>query len=244
MFRRFGEPIQTNSQSLPSSCMTGQSSEHSEHEAIGQYTAPSGQAMQAADCTSTSVTPQSLRQHGPSMADQVLFGPALLPSFDAQEPTDQTDKQSRFRKQLDDALKLRSWKGKQSQSSGSTDPPDQLPDGQLSLTPASQPVQKTVALSLSPGPESVLLVAASELGFDAEHDSNLRLPQPKGPVQPLSHTIVPARLAHLYCCRMPAFAACIQLCRIAVVLTGQTNRLVHTVLALTASSVNCCLCTP
>lgn len=227
--------------------MTGQSSEHSEHEAIGQYTAPSGQAMQAADCTSTLVTPQSLQQHGPNMADQVLFGPALLPSFDAQEPTDQTDKQSRFRKQLDDALKLRSWKGKQSQSSGSTDPPDQLPDGQLSLTPASQPVPKTAALSLSPGPESELMVAASELGLDAEHDSNLLLPQPKGvqpPVQPLSHTIVPARLAHLYCCRMPAFAACTPALQNSHCSHWTNQQASAYVLALTASSVNCCLRTP
>lgn len=98
---------------------------------------------------------------------KVVAGP--LPTAAAE--AEGTHRQSSLGKQLGDALKLRNWKGLQAPAVFKE--PDQLPSlvNQAIPSQVPQPAQMADAMALSPRTESALLIAASELGFDAEQDS-------------------------------------------------------------------------
>ena len=107
-------------------------------------------------------TPQGVsmqRTASKGVADQGIIGKwgANQPSRGLKVEAGQSSKQSSLGRQLGDALKLCNWKA--SRQTGS-----RLPVNNASLKPA---------VSLSPRTESAMMVAASELGFDARQAEHL-----------------------------------------------------------------------
>ena len=175
-FRRFGEQMPSDSHMSSPGCTTGQSVELVKH-VDGQYTAPTSQAMQDGECTSRPHEDQSEQQQELTQAERGLQDATLDPSPDAEEEAEQSHKQSSLGRQLTDALMLRNWKGRQAQPPSKQ--PDQLPaptDQSGSYQRPQTAAQKPVDLTLSPRTESALMVAASELGFDAEHENAVLQP--------------------------------------------------------------------
>jgi len=169
VFRRFGEQMHTDSQALPPSCMPRQSIQTA-LQAISQYTAPASQAMHTDNITSkvkTEPPEEQQEDQAVRVLPKVVAGP--LPTAAAE--AEGTHRQSSLGKQLGDALKLRNWKGLQAPAVFKE--PDQLPSlvNQAIPSQVPQPAQMADAMALSPRTESALLIAASELGFDAEQDS-------------------------------------------------------------------------
>lgn len=182
--KRLGEAQapQPHSQSLPS---PEQSSEHDSQTATSQYTAPPDQAMYARQGATTltasaqhqetdkppggkqgladvcSDTPQGSKVHrtaGEGVTDQGIAGLGGVgqASRGLQGGADPCSKQPSLGRQLGDALKLRNWKPNR-------------PAGPSQLTNA---VSSKSAMSLSPRTESAMMVAASQLGFDARLAGN------------------------------------------------------------------------
>ena len=197
--KRFGEVPHSNSQGLPT---PEQDSEHDNQTPTSQYTAPPSQAMLAphgatalaaqpvqlqeldkppddeqglADMCSD--TPQGVgmqRTADKGVADQGIAGKwgASQSSTGLKGDAGQSSKQSSLGRQLGDALKLRNWK------------PNRQAGSRLPVTDVSS----EPALSLSPRTESAMMVAASELGFDARQAENLETS-----AQP---TVLPASQSH------------------------------------------------
>ncbi|DBA65736.1 TPA: hypothetical protein ACH3X2_002777 [Trebouxia sp. C0005] len=168
-FRRFGEQIQADSQALPPSCMPGQSSQTA-LQASSQYAAPKSQLMYTDNITSKMKTEASEEQQEDQAMHalpKVVAGQILADEAEAEG----IHKQSSLDKQLGDALRLRNWKGLQTPAAFKE--PDLVPPlaHQANLSHVPQPAQMTDAMVLSPRMESALLIAASELGFDAQQDN-------------------------------------------------------------------------
>ena len=185
-FKHFGDASNANSQSLPT---LEQSSEHDGQTATSHYTAPPSQAMLAPHGSTTlaaaaqpeqlqetdkppddeqglahvgSGTPQGVgiqRTAGEGVANQGIAGQrgANGPSRGLKGDAGQSSKQLSLGRQLGDALKLRNWK----------------PNRQASPSQPADDVSSKPGLSLSPRTESAMMVAASELGFDAGQAANL-----------------------------------------------------------------------
>ena len=168
-FRRFGEQMQADSQASPSSRMPGQSIQTA-LQASSQYAAPTTQAMHTNNITSKVKTePSEEQQEDQAMhpLPKTVAGPVLT----AEAEVEGTHKQSSLGKQLGDALRLRNWKPLEAPAA--VREPDQEPwlANQTNPSQIPQPAQMTDAKVLSPRTESALLIAASELGFDAQQDS-------------------------------------------------------------------------
>lgn len=175
--RRLGDAQAPQPHSLPS---PEQSSEHDSQTATSQYTAPPNQAMHALRGATTltataqhqetdkppvdkqgladvcSGTPQGIRVQrtaGEGVTDQGIAGPRGVgqASRGVQAGADPSSKQPSLGRQLDNALKLRNWKPNRPAG------PSQLTDD----------VSSKSAVSLTPRTESAMMVAASQLGFDA-----------------------------------------------------------------------------
>ncbi len=168
-FRRFGEQIQADSQALPPKCMPGQSIQTALQDS-SQYAAPMTQAMHTDNTTSKVKTePPTEQQEDEAMhaLPKIVAGPV----FTAEAKAEGIHKQSSLGKQLGDALRLRNWQGLEAPAA--VKEPDQEPSLANQANPSQIPhlAQTTDAMVLSPRTESALLIAASELGFDAEQDS-------------------------------------------------------------------------
>ncbi|KAL0034356.1 hypothetical protein WJX77_010926 [Trebouxia sp. C0004] len=168
-FRCFGEQMQADSQALPPSCMPGQSKQTA-LQASSQYAAPASQAMHT-DSMTCKVKTEPPEEQQEDQAAHVLPTVVAEPIPTAEAEAEGTHKQSSLGKQLGDALKLRNWKGLQ--AAAVCKEPDQLPSlaNRATLSQIPQPAEMTDAMVLSPRTESALLIAASELGFDADQDS-------------------------------------------------------------------------
>ncbi|KAL0054111.1 hypothetical protein WJX82_004019 [Trebouxia sp. C0006] len=168
-FRRFGEQMQADSQALPSSSMPGQSSQTA-LQASSQYAAPASQAMHTDNITSKART-EPLEEQRENQSVRVLPKAVAGAVPTAEAEAEGTHKQSSLGKQLGDALRLRNWKTLEAPAA--VKEPDQEPSltNQANPSQIPQPAQMTDAMVLSTRTESALLIAASELGFDAEQDN-------------------------------------------------------------------------
>lgn len=197
--KRLGEAPHPISQGLPT---PEQDSEHDSQTATSQYTAPPSQAMLAPHgaaklaaqpvqlqeldkppdneqslahlCSSTpqGVGVQRTADKGVAVQGTACKWGANRPSRGLKGDAGPSSKQSSLGRQLGDALKLRNWQPNRQTGS-------RLPLNDVSLKPA---------LSLSPRTESAMMVAASDLGFDASQAEN-REPsaQPIVPMASQSH---------------------------------------------------------
>lgn len=171
--RRLGEAAQPNSQTLLTAAT---SSDHDMQTGSSQYTAPASQGMHV-PCHTTilaaAAQPEQLQEVGQPSVDgqKVADVPSCIPQRvgptgqggAGQGSAGQSSKQSSLGRQLGDALKLRNWK------------PDGHANLRLVLPAESDGVTSKPALSLSPRTESAMMVAASELGFDAMQSGCLEL---------------------------------------------------------------------
>jgi len=161
--------MQADSQALPSSSMPGQSSQTA-LQASSQYAAPASQAMHTDNITSKART-EPLEEQRENQSVRVLPKAVAGAVPTAEAEAEGTHKQSSLGKQLGDALRLRNWKTLEAPAA--VKEPDQEPSltNQANPSQIPQPAQMTDAMVLSPRTESALLIAASELGFDAEQDN-------------------------------------------------------------------------
>lgn len=159
--------MQADSQTLPSSSMPGQSIQTA-LQASSQYAAPTSQEMHT-DNIISKVKIEPLEEQQEDQAVRVLPKVVARPVPTAEAKAGGTHKQSSLGKQLGDALRLRKCKGLEAASKE----PDPVPSSANQATPSQVPqaAQTTDAMVLSPRTESALLIAASELGFDAEQAS-------------------------------------------------------------------------
>ena len=187
--KRLGEAQapQPDIQSLP---CPEQSSEHDSQTATSQYIAPPDQAMYALrGATTPTATAQPQKTHKPPgdkqqgladvcsgtpqgirvqrTADEGVTNQGIAglggvgqASRGLQGGADPASKQPSLGRQLGDALKLRNWKPNRPAA------PSQLTDD----------VNSKSAMSLSPRTESAMMVAASQLGFDARLAGNCQVP--------------------------------------------------------------------
>lgn len=181
--RRFGEAAQLNSHSSSPAQDSSTAGVHC--TATSRYTAPPNQAMHAAHDPTTSPaaaaqmeTYQNVDRPTDAGQDQADWGPGnphvvrgqgvAAQGRDGQGGAGgcekglqgvlgQSSKQSSLGRQLGDALKLRKWK------------PNRQPD----LTPLADSTSPRPGPSLSPRTESAMMLAASELGFDAKQGGNV-----------------------------------------------------------------------
>ena len=161
--------MQADSQALPSSSMPGQSSQTA-LQASSQYAAPASQAMHTDNITSNMKTePLEEQQEDEAMHVLPKVVAGSVPTAEAE--AEGVHKQSSLGKQLGDALRLRNWKTLEAPAA--VKEPEQGPSlaNQAKPSQVPQAAQMTDAMVLSPRTESALLIAASELGFDAEQDS-------------------------------------------------------------------------
>ncbi len=123
------------------------------------------------DNTTSKVKTEPLEEQQEDEATHVLPKVVAGPIPTAEAEAEGTHKQSSLGKQLSDALRLRNWKGLEAPAASKE--PDQVPSlaNQANPSHIPHPAQMTDAMVLSPRTESALLIAASELGFDAEQDS-------------------------------------------------------------------------